>query len=186
MVTKVKSQNLKNIFLEILLFIDSLFTETATSFLTPSFNKNICICKSSPLMKFIKNLFEKFQCIQRVHFYKICTMIRNSADVCVEANLAVDIRLSSMYQKRDEYVFKASWTRLEDVLRTSWKCLKDVLNSSLLHIIKTSWQDVLMATSRFEKAFLKSFENVFRRQRQKTSSSVFKTSIPRRLFAGNG
>ena len=35
-------------------------------------------------------------------------MIRYSADVCVEANLAVDIRLSSMYQKRDEYVLKAS------------------------------------------------------------------------------
>ena len=59
-------------------------------------------------MKFIKNLFQKFQYIQRVHFYKICTMIRYSADVCVEANLAVDIRLSSMYQKRDEYVLKAS------------------------------------------------------------------------------
>ena len=51
MCSKVKNQNLRNKFLKLLLFIDSVFTETATSFLIPNFHNDIFVFRSSPLIK---------------------------------------------------------------------------------------------------------------------------------------
>ena len=42
---------MRNKFLELLLFIDSLFSETATLFLIPGFNKNFFICRSTHFIK---------------------------------------------------------------------------------------------------------------------------------------
>ena len=58
--------NLRNTFLQLLLFTDSLLTKTATSFLIPNFNNNIFVCRNSHAIK----CFKKFRYIQRVHSSK--------------------------------------------------------------------------------------------------------------------
>ena len=62
-----------------------------------------------------------------------------------------------------EDVFKTSWRRLEDVLKTSWKRLEDVL--------KTSSEDVRLR--RTYSSWSRRLEDVFWRQRRKTSSRRF-------------
>ena len=50
----MKTFNLRNTFLELLLFIDALFTETAKSFLILDFNNNIFVSRSSHFIKCFK------------------------------------------------------------------------------------------------------------------------------------
>ena len=88
-----------------------------------------------------------------------------------------------MSWRRFEDVLKTSWRRLEDVLKTSWKRLEDVLKTYSQDeyigldqdVLKTSSEDVRLR--RTYSSWSRRLQDIFRRQRWKTSSS-------RRMFAG--
>ena len=120
--------------------------------------------------------------------------------------LSVNSRLRSATWKlaidmlaRHIFLSKISWRRLEGVLKTSWRYLEDVLTrpvylqsyflkASWRHLCKMSWRrlyDFKMSSTRVTratifvliKASLKRFEDVFLKQRRKTS-------LAERLLAG--
>ena len=86
----IKSYNLQNIYLDMLLFNDSLVTKTAVCFLILDFNKIILICKSSHYLKCSQN-FKTFSFIDQVHSEKICKLIINPSGGVSKMNLSVDI-----------------------------------------------------------------------------------------------
>ena len=64
------------------LFIDALFTETATSFLVHDFG-NICLLSKTVTAKsvFKKYIFKKFGCIQRFDSWKYCTLTMHFSEL---------------------------------------------------------------------------------------------------------
>ena len=147
-----------------LLFTDSLLTETAICFQIPDFNKSILICKISHDKKCSKKQFWKFLYIELVH----------------SLNLSVGVRLRSV-----------SWKLVEDmltrliflewfVLNTSWRCLKDVLTRPVFFrviedILKTSLQDFLITSwKRVDDIFARCLEDIFKTPcRLMTKANIF-------------
>ena len=70
-----------NTFSELLLFIDSLFAETATSFPITNFGNTIFVCKSCRDIECFKKLFLKFRSIQKVHSWRFCAQTINVSEV---------------------------------------------------------------------------------------------------------
>ena len=94
------------------MFIDSLFTETATSFPIPDFNKSIFICRSNHFVKCFKKAALKVLIYPRSslleNLYSDHKLLRHEA----YANHSIDDRLSSTSRKRVWYILKMSWKRV--------------------------------------------------------------------------
>ena len=110
--------------------------------------------------------------------------------------------VSKMSWRRFEDVFKRSWRRLEDVLKaflqevlkTSWRRLENILKSwrciaktNILVLTKTSWrrlEDVIWRRKARANIFVL-VKTSWRRLMKTKTKDVFKTSLPRRMFAGS-
>ena len=152
--SKVKNWNLRNTFFELLLFIDSLFTETATPFrITDINNNNIFVCRSSYFIKCFKKTVFKVSVNPKSSLLEIFFPDHKFLKGLSQANLSVNNHLRRTSQKRAEYVSMTFWRRVNKnslirwyVLKTSWRCLEDIFARRLEDILKTFWrrlEDVL-------------------------------------------
>ena len=95
--------------LEVLLFIDSLRTETAISFLITDFNNNIFVCRSSHFIMCFKKTCLKVSVYPRSSLLEILHPDHEFLRNVTQGNLSVDNSLRSKSQKRVEYVSKTSY-----------------------------------------------------------------------------
>ena len=94
---KVKKLKPEKYSLELLLFIDSLFIETATSFLIPDFNNNIFVCSRSHLIKCFKKTVLKVLTYPKKSLLETLYSDHKFLIRVAMANLSVDDSLRSTF-----------------------------------------------------------------------------------------
>ena len=146
---KVKKLKPEKYSLELLLFIDSLFIETATSFLIPDFNNNILVCRRSHFIKCFKKTVLKVSVYSKRSLLETLYPDHKFLRSVPKANLSVGNCLRCTLQKRIEYVSKMSWRRVNKnsltwwyILRTSWRYLEDALTRRFEDVLKTYWRRI--------------------------------------------
>ena len=123
-----------------LLFTDSLLTETAICFQIPDFNKSILICKISHDKKCSKKQFWKFLYIELVHSLNLSVGARLRG---VSWKLVEDMLTRLMFL--EWFVLNTSWRCLKDVLTRPvylsgyWRYLEDIFARRLDNVLKTCW-----------------------------------------------
>ena len=128
-----------NVALELLLFIDSWFTETAKPFLIPDFINNIFVCRSSHIIKSFRETVLKSLGVSKeftLRNFVPSQWISLKRDL---ENHSPDNRFRSKSQKRVKYVSKMSWRRVNQNSLTWWYILK-TSSRCLENVFKMSWK----------------------------------------------
>ena len=121
-----------------LLFTDSLLTETAICFQIPDFNKSICIISHDK--KCSKKQFWKFLYIELVHSLNLSVGVRLRS---VSWKLVGDMLTKLIFL--EWFVLNTSWRCLKDVLTRPvylsgyWRYLEDIFARRLDNVLKTCW-----------------------------------------------